>query len=186
MPVEFIGANPNVTLLRGQDRAGFVSLWEAEWSIRGPGVAVLAWTDGEEQVRLLTPEFALGSWLAETFSRHFPELSGLPDIGEPVECEVREWRITADYVRARVTAEDGSRVAVSIGQPFASRPGQVSDWELGDACWTMTNLLTFCTDATLEVDDARVFGRATVNEDDEQPTSTAFIATHETWTRQLP
>ncbi|WP_129668897.1 hypothetical protein [Phytoactinopolyspora endophytica] len=184
MPVEFIGANPNVTLFRGPAKAGFVSLWEAEWSVRGPGVAVLAWIDGDPQVRLLTPEFGLGTWLADTFSRHFPELSDLPEIGEPVECEVREWRVTSDHVRARVTGEDGSRVAVSIGQPFAARPGHVVDWELGDARWTLTNLQTFCMDATLEVDDARVLGRAVVNEDGDRPISTAFIATHETWTRQ--
>ncbi|AYY11674.1 hypothetical protein EF847_01965 [Actinobacteria bacterium YIM 96077] len=183
MPIEFIGANPNVTLFRGQAKAGFVSLWEAEWSVRGPGVAVLAWVEGDTSVRLLTPEFALGAWLADTFSRHFPELADLPEVGEPVECEIREWRITNEHVRARVTGEDGSRVGVTIAQPFASRPVVVTDWQLGDSLWTLTNLLTFCTDATLEIDDARVLGRAVVSEDGEKPTSTAFIATHETWTR---
>lgn len=184
MPVEFIGANPNVTLLRGETKAGFVSLWEAEWSVRGPGIAVLAWAEGDESVRLLTPELGLGTWLADTFSQHFPELTGLPEIGDPVDCEVREWRITNEHVRARVTGEDGSRVAVTIGQPIASRPGHVAGWKLGATQWTLTNLLTFCADATLEIDDARVLGRTSVNEDDqERPTSTAFIATHETWTR---
>lgn len=184
MPVEFIGANPSVTLLRGEAKAGFVSLWEAEWSVRGPGIAVLAWAEGDESVRLLTPELSLGVWLASTFSRHFPSLSGLPEVGEPIDCEIREWRITNEHVRARVTGEDGSRVAVTIGQPIATRPRYDADWKLGSTQWRMTNLLTFCADAMLEIDDARVLGRTSLSEDDEdRPTSTAFIATHETWTR---
>lgn len=183
MPVDFVGANPNVTLFRGEAKAGFVSLWEAEWSIRGSGVAVLAWVEGDEAVRLLTPELDLGSWLAGTFSRYFPELSDLPEIGSPVSCEVREWWVTGEHVRTRVTGDDGSRVAATIGQPLATRPGHVADWKLGPTHWTMTNLLTFCSDATVEIDDARVLGRAMVSEDNDRPTSTAFIATHETWTR---
>lgn len=184
MPVEFIGANPTVTLFRGQAKAGFATLWEAEWSIRGPGVAVLAWVEGDPTVRLLTPEFALGAWLVDTFAQHFTELADLPEIGEPIECEVREWWITSEHVRAKVTGEDGSRVGVSLGQPFAIRPGHVSGWQLGWASWMMTTLVSYCTDATLEVDDARVLGRAVVNENDELPTSSAFIATHATWTRE--
>ncbi|HEU0041156.1 MAG TPA: hypothetical protein VFQ15_02285, partial [Jiangellaceae bacterium] len=86
MAVEFVGANPCATLLRGEARAGFVSLWEAEWSTHGPGFAVLTWVDGDEVVRVLSPDPKLGGWLAHTFSRHFPELSGLPPVSEPVEC----------------------------------------------------------------------------------------------------
>jgi hypothetical protein len=56
MPVEFIGANPCATLMRADSRAGFVSLWEAEWSVQGSGLAVLAWVDGDDVVRLLTPD----------------------------------------------------------------------------------------------------------------------------------
>jgi hypothetical protein len=181
--VEFIGANPNVTLFRGEAKAGFVSLWQADWSVRGPGVAVLAWVEGDDTVRLLTPEPSLGGWLAHAFSRHFPEMSGLPGIGDPVHCEIREWRITAEHVRAKVTGEDGSRVAATISQPLATRPGHVVDWQLGPSPYTLTNLLTFCADATLEIDDARVLGRTVVTGDEDQPTSSAFIATHETWTR---
>ncbi|NED98427.1 hypothetical protein G1H11_24310 [Phytoactinopolyspora alkaliphila] len=184
MPVEFIGANPNVTLRRGEAIAGFVSLWEADWSVRGPGVAVLAWAEGDTRVRLLTPEPSLGTWLTGTFSRYFPELSELPEIAEPIECEVREWRISADHVRAKVTGEDGTRVGVTISQPFTTRPGHVTGWELGSATWTLSNLLSFCTEATVEIDEARVLGRVSVDEHGEKPSSTAFIATHETWTRE--
>ncbi|PSL05203.1 hypothetical protein CLV30_10469 [Haloactinopolyspora alba] len=183
MPVEFIGANPGATLFRAESRAGFVSLWEAEWSVRGPGVAVLAWVDGDEAVRLLTPDRELGSWLAETFTRHFPELDGLPEIAEPVDCDVLDWQIGHDSARARVLGSDGSSVIAAISKPMQSRPGLALRWRLGAASWTLTNLLTFCTDATLEVDGARVLARPEINGDGEQPHSSAFIATHETWTR---
>ena len=41
VPVAFIGANPCVTLLDDGTRTGFVSLWEAEWSVHGAGRAAL-------------------------------------------------------------------------------------------------------------------------------------------------
>lgn len=183
MPVEFIGANPSATLMRGEARAGFVSLWEAEWSVRGSGVAVLAWVDGDETVRLLTPDAELGGWLADTFSRHFPEFAELPEIGEPVDCDVIEWHIGQEYARVKVAGEDGSSIIALISRPVEIRPGQAPAMLLGDVQWTLTNLLTFCTDATLEVDGARVLGRPEISADGERSRSTAFIATHETWTR---
>ena len=182
MPVEFVGANPCATLVRGSSRVGFVSLWEAEWSVHGSGLAVLAWVDGDDTVRLLTPDVTLGSWLATTFSRHFPEFEGLPDIGEPIECEVREWQIGPSSARANVIGADASHVIATMGRSVATRPAHVADWELGEVSWTLTNLLTYCGDATLEVDGARVLGRPVISGDGSRLTSTAFIATHETWT----
>lgn len=183
MPVEFIGANPVATLFRADTRAGFVSLWEAEWSTYGPGTAVLAWVEGDDSVRLLTPDADLGRWLTGTFSRHFPELDGLPEIAEPVDCDIAEWHVGPESARARVFGADGSSVIAAISKPMRSRPGQATEWRLGDATWTLTNLLTFCTDATLEVDGARVLARPVVEGGADDPTSSAFIAVHETWTR---
>lgn len=183
MAVEFVGANPSATLLRGSARAGFVSLWEAEWSTHGPGFVLLTWVDGDDAVRLLTPDPALGGWLAETFSQYFPELEELPAVGDPVECQVDEWQIGPDVARVRVSGTDGSSVAATISRPIGTRPGEVIDWQLGPARWSMTNLLTFCADATLEVDGARVLGRPEIANVDGRPTSTAFIATHETWSK---
>ncbi|TDD95283.1 hypothetical protein [Jiangella asiatica] len=186
MPVEFIGANPCATLKRGDARAGFVSLWEAEWSVQGAGLALLAWVDGDDQIRLLTPDATLGSWLAETFSRYFPELDGLPEIAEPVDCDIVEWHIGSENARAKVVGADGSRVIATISRPVETRPGQAVAWQLGGVPWTLTNLLTFCTDATLEVDGARVLGRPEVTGNGGRAHSTAVIATYETWTRNAP
>ncbi|WP_298331045.1 hypothetical protein [Haloactinopolyspora sp.] len=183
MSVEFIGANPAATFYRAQTRAAFVSLWEAEWSVHGPGVAVLAWVDGDEAVRLLTPDPALGQWLGDTFSRYFPELDGLPPIADPVFCDVIDWHIHSDSARVRVAGADGSSVIAALTKPLESRPGHVEGWKLGDTAWTLTNLLTFCADATLEVDGARVLARPEITGGGEAPLSSAFIATHETWTR---
>lgn len=182
MPVEFIGANPCATLMRGESRAGFVSLWEAEWSVHGSGFAVMAWVDGDNMVRLLSPDAELGSWLADTFSRHFSELEGLPKIADPVDCDIVEWHIGTEHARVRVAGSDGSSVIAAISKPLQTRPGQAVNWLLGDVSWTLTNLLTFCADATLEVDGARVLGRPEVSGTGDRPQSTALIATHETWT----
>lgn len=183
MPVEFIGSNPCATLLRGESRVGLVSLWEAEWSVHGSGVAVLTWVDGDDAVRLLTPDLELGGWLAATFSAHFPELDGLPPVADPVACEVREWTIGPATARANVVSADAGSVVAMIGRALLTRPGHVADRQLGDTSWTLTNLLSFCADATLEVDGARVLGRPKVDGTGEHLTSTAFVATHETWTR---
>jgi hypothetical protein len=182
MGVEFIGANPCATLMRGSRRVGFVSLWDAEWSTHGTGMAVLAWADGDDAVRLLATDADLGTWLADTFSRHLPELEGLPHIDGIVDCEVREWRVDAGGARADVLGADGSRVAATISRGAVTRPGFVSPCRLGGATWTLTNLLTFCVDATLEVDGARVLGRPELSGANDDLTSTAFVATHETWT----
>lgn len=183
MPVEFIGSNPCATLWRGESRVGFVSLWEAEWSSHGPGLAVLAWVDGADSVRLLSPDLELAGWLAGTFSRHFPELEGLPPIGDPVECEVVEWQVRPASARVDVVGVDSSRVVASISGALVTRPGHIPDWTLGETAWTLTNLLSFCADATLEVDGARVLGRAETTGGAADLTSSAFVATYETWTR---
>lgn len=181
VPVAFIGANPCVTLLDDGTRTGFVSLWEAEWSVHGAGRAALVWRAGDAAVRLLTPDPRLGQWLAGTFSRHFPELDGLPDIAEPVDCEIAGWRVEVDTVRAELRGRDGSTVAASIGGALQTRPAHVPRWRLGDVPWTLTNLLTFCADAALEIDGSPVPGAASVTTAGGRVQSSAFIATHETW-----
>ncbi len=186
MAVEFIGANPCATLMRGARRVGFVSLWDAEWSTYGSGMVVLAWADGDDAVRLLATDADLGTWLADTFSRHLPEMDGLPQIDGVVDCEVREWHVDAGGARADLLGADGSRVAATINRAAVTRPGLVPSWRLGSATWTMTNLLTFCVDATLEIDGARVLGRPELSGADDDLTSTAFLATHETWTLLEP
>ncbi|HEX6338570.1 MAG TPA: hypothetical protein VFZ85_16565, partial [Jiangellaceae bacterium] len=57
-------------------------------------------------------------------------------------------------------------------------------FQLGDVQWTLTNLLTFCADAFITVGGTPIDGQPAIIQDGAQTRSTAFIATHETWTRR--
>lgn len=184
MSVELIGANPIVTLTNQGERVAVASMWDVAWSTHGAGRAVLVWTDGDESIRLLTPHEHLGGWLAQTFNRHFPEFEGLPEIAGPIDCDITEWHIELHRARLEVVASDGLRVTISISRPVQTRPGYAHSFQLGDLQWTLTNLLTFCADAVITVGGTPIDGQPAIIQDGPRTQSTAFIATHETWTRR--
>jgi hypothetical protein len=178
-----IGANPIAALTNRGERVAVVSMWDVAWSTHGAGRAVLVWVGGDESIRLLTPHEHLGSWLAQTFNRHFPEFEGLPEIAAPIGCRITEWLIQPDRARLDVVASDGLRVTTSISRPVQTRPGYAHTFQLGDVPWMLTNLLTFCADAVIMVGGKPVEGNPTISQDGPFTRSTAFIATHETWIR---
>lgn len=55
--------------------------------------------------------------------------------------------------------------------------------QLGPVHWALTNLPTFCGHAALKIDGRPVAGSPDTSATDGKVQSTAFIATHETWTR---
>ncbi|WP_199041700.1 hypothetical protein [Glycomyces salinus] len=183
MTVELIGSNPMATLVKDGRRNAIVSIWDVAWSARGSGRAVVAWAEGDPAVRLVTSDQSLGRWLGETFTRHFPEFEGLPPIADPVECRFTEWLIEPTRARVEAVATGHGRIAASIGDPVGTRPAHVRDFPLGEPGWTLTNLLTFCAEARIELDGEPVEGGPEVTSDDHRTSSTAFIAVHETWTR---
>jgi len=184
MSVELIGANPIATLTNRGERVAVVSMWDVAWSTHGAGRAVLVWVGGDESIRLLTPHEHLGSWLAQTFNRHFPEFEGLPEIADPIDCDITEWLIEPARARLDVVASDGLRVTTSISGPVQTRPGYAPTFQLGDLPWTLTNLLTFCADAVVMVGGTPIEAQPAISQDGPWTRSTAFIATHETWTRR--
>jgi hypothetical protein len=97
-----IGANPIAALTNRGERVAVVSMWDVAWSTHGAGRAVLVWVGGDESIRLLTPHEHLGSWLGQTFNRHFPEFEGLPEIADPIDCDITEWLIEPDRARWRL------------------------------------------------------------------------------------
>ncbi len=183
MSVELVGANPIATLMVGSERHGVLSMWDVAWSVQGHGRAVLTWTTNDDAVRLYSPDPELGSWLATTFNRYFPEFAGLPPIGQPVDCTFTAWELGQDRAHFEVAASDGPTVVGSISKPLQTRPGYDPAMRLGPAQWALTNLLTFCDHAVLEVDGKPVAGRPSTGTTDGKVHSTAFIATHETWVR---
>lgn len=183
MAVVLIGANPMATLTQEDRRTAIVSIWEVDWSVHGPGRAVFAWREGDPAVRLLASDARLGVWLGETFTAHFPEFAGLPAIADPVEGRFTHWRIETERARIEAVGADGSRIAASIGAPVAARPAHVPNFPLAEPGWTLTNLLAFCAEARLDLDGEPAEGDTHVTHDGSRSRSTAFIATHETWTR---
>lgn len=186
MSVELIGSNPMATLKKDGRRSAIVSIWDVAWSARGSGRAVMAWAEGDPAVRLLASDRSLGRWLGETFTRHFPEFDGLPPIAEPIECRFTEWLIEPTQVRVQAVATDQQQITASIGDPVSIRPAHVRDFPLGEPGWTLTNLLTFCAGARIELDGEPIEGGPEVTSDDLRTSSTAFIAVHETWTHDQP
>src|SRR5262245_12604141 len=73
--VMLCGANPGVRLFEGGEVSAYASVWVVDWSECGAGSAIVLWHQGN--VRVLTGEPELGSWLEREFTRHFPEAEGL-------------------------------------------------------------------------------------------------------------
>jgi hypothetical protein len=65
MSVVLTGANPGVLLRDDGDVTAFASVWQVDWSERGPGRAIVLWHAG--RVRLLSRDPAL-AFLAVTES----------------------------------------------------------------------------------------------------------------------
>jgi len=114
--VLLFGANPGLTLAGGGRTVAFASAWRVDWSVRGPGTALVLWHDG--RVRVLTEAPELGRWLAEAFVRHFPEVEGLP-WPEP-EVSLAAVRLELDHAAGlRASAGDVELEITGAGPPRA-------------------------------------------------------------------
>src|SRR5699024_3115642 len=74
--VVLVGANPGIRLFDGDTVTAFASVWRVDWSTHGSGTAIITWH--RDEVDLYTDVPALGRWLERYFTRHFPEVEGLP------------------------------------------------------------------------------------------------------------
>jgi hypothetical protein len=175
MTVMLTGANPGVLLRDGGAVTAFASVWQVDWSEHGAGPAIVLWHDG--RVRLLGPDPALAEWLADTFVRHFGEVDGLP--WEPVAAERAEVELDLDLGRGLV-AKAGD-VTVEISGVLDRRPFAMSGLTLGSVEYALSNIYAPCRTARITVAGAVVPGAPEVDPDG--PSSTAFLATTESWTR---
>ncbi|MCC5579508.1 hypothetical protein IMZ11_28145 [Microtetraspora sp. AC03309] len=166
MSIRLIGANPGLTVSDGGRRVAFASVWRADWSQAGSGRAVVLWHEG--RTRALGPDPTLALWLAEEFTRHFPEVAGLhwpePEVTvAPVDMDLD---LTAGL---RASAAD---VTVTIdGPPLERRACRVEDFDLGGIPHLLTNVYMPCPAGTLAVGGVPVAGDATH----------AFLADAEVW-----
>jgi hypothetical protein len=175
MTVMLTGANPGVLLREAGAVTAFASVWQVDWSEHGSGPAIVLWHDG--RVRLLGPDPELAAWLADTFVRHFGEVDGLPWEAGPAE----RTGVELDLDLGRGLVAKGGDVTVQIEGVLDRRPFAMSGLTLGGVEYALSNVYAPCRTARITVGGSAVPGAPEVNE--QEPSSTAFLAVVESWTR---
>ncbi|MCP2328808.1 hypothetical protein HDA40_007315 [Hamadaea flava] len=167
MSVRFIGANPGMTVRDGERLLAFASVWRVDWSERGSGLALVLWHAGTTKVVSASPE--LGGWLAEEFTRHFPEVRGQqwPD-PEVVDAPVA-WHQELS-VGLRASAAD---VTVEILQPKDRRLVRDETFDLGGTPHLLSTVYMPCAVGMLTVGGTAVTGE-----------THAYLADAEVWCTQ--
>jgi len=176
--IVLVGANPGVLLRdeNGQPTA-FASLWIVEWSPRGAGTALIL-ADGN-RVRVLAESVELGGWLGDYFTRHFPEMASF---GWPApEPELVPAEVDLDLERGLVASVGD--VALTFDGVLDRRIIDVDGIELAGVPHRLRNVYLPCERATIRVGDAVLPGSPQVGRDDDGPSSSAFLAVAEVWTR---
>jgi hypothetical protein len=175
MTVVLTGANPGVLLRDAGAVTAFASVWQVDWSERGAGRAIVLWHAG--RVRLLGPDLELAEWLADTFVRHFGEVDGLPWEPAPAECT----EVDLDLDLGRGLVAKAADVTVEVADVLDRRPFAMSALTLGGVDYALANVYAPCRTARITVGGAAVPGTPEV--DASEPSSTAFLAVCESWTR---
>jgi hypothetical protein len=164
MSVLLVGANPGLTVTRDGATVAFVSAWRVDWSAHGAGRAIVLWHEGRTSVVTATP--VLGRWLADTFTRHFPEVEGLP-WPEP---EVTDAPVALGLDLAAGCTATGGGIAVELSGPSGHRLITVDRFQ--DRDLNLSTVYAKCAAGTLTVDGRQVAG-----------TAAGFVADAEVWTR---
>jgi hypothetical protein len=175
VPILLYGANPAVSLFTPDQPdvpVAFACVWRVDWSTHGPGEALLLCYDGAP--RLVTPAPDLGRWLANDFTRHFPELEGLA-WSEPV-VTVAPVRIESDPAEG-VRAE-GADIRMEITGPL-DRRAYTTDSFPGNG-FGLSNVYAPCRDGAVWLAGQRIPGAPLVTEAP-RISSTAFLADAEVW-----
>jgi len=174
MPVVLVGANPGVLLLDGGQPTAFASVWQVDWSAYGSGPVLVLVHDG--RMRVLTPDPALGRWVAMAFVRHFGEAQQLPwDAPSYEEVDVTLELDLADGLAARA-----ADVEVEL-RGVLSREAVEYPVDLGGTSHRMTAVYAPCSRARITVAGEVVPG-APLLQDGPPLSSSAFLAVAEVWT----
>ncbi|OLF14213.1 hypothetical protein BLA60_03475 [Actinophytocola xinjiangensis] len=175
MTVLLCGANPAVRLFDGDDVTAFASVWTVDWSVHGPGRAIVLWHDG--RVRVLADDPTLGGWLERAFVRHFPEAAGLP-WPEPTP-ERAEVTVDLD-LRDGLSARAGD-VAVTVSGALAVRTFETDAFPLDGVPHALRLVLAPAADASVTIGGTPVAGAVRREGGAERPSSSAFLTTAEVW-----
>ncbi|MBV1851312.1 hypothetical protein [Catellatospora tritici] len=180
MSVRLMGANPGLTLFdESGERVAFASVWRVDWSERGSGTALVVWHDGA--VRVVTEDAPLGRWLAADFTRHFPEVAGLP---WPDPAVIRA-QVDLDYDLSAGMVARAAGTVVEITTPLDRRLIQAPDFDLGGVAHLLSTVYIPCATGVLTIDGATVAGAPRLTREP-QVSSSAFLADAEVWSRTRP
>ncbi|MGH3662835.1 MAG: hypothetical protein ACRDT8_19425 [Micromonosporaceae bacterium] len=183
--VILVGANPGVRLFDDNgDVVGYASVWLVDWSTHGKGEVIVVWHNG--QVRVLSPDPELAYWLTQDFTRHFPEVKGLPwPEPKPDHSELRveraEVSVSLDPYHGMVaSARD---VTVKMSGTLDRRVYATDSFDLGGAPHGLSLVLIPTMNGSIMVQRDYVPGNVLIERDRERPSSSAFLAIAEVWRR---
>ncbi|GIH08128.1 hypothetical protein Rhe02_61950 [Rhizocola hellebori] len=164
MDIRFVGANPGLTITDGERRLAFASVWRADWSERGSGRAIVCWHN--ERTRVVATNTELGRWLAGEFTRHFPEVQGLP-WPEP-EITLAPVRLELDLATGMTASAGG--IEVEIHDPTDRRLFTTDDFDLGGVAHSLSTVVMPCSSGSLTIAGTQIKGQVK-----------AFLADAEVW-----
>ncbi|MGO1166009.1 MAG: hypothetical protein ACTMHL_05265 [Janibacter sp.] len=175
--VVLVGANPGFQLFDGDRVTAYVSAWRVDWSPHGSGTAVIRWQDDE--VHLYSSRPRLARWLERDFTRHFPEVEGLP--WPPPVVHRTPAHIDIDMATgARIRAGD---VSVRMGDVRDRRSFTTDDFPLGAVDHSLHLVLGPCFEGRGRVGGSMMEGEIVTSGTPERPGSSAFITEAEVWRR---
>lgn len=177
MTVLLMGANPGVRLYAADGDEvpeAYASAWRVDWSVRGAGNALVLWRAGVP--RVISDSAPLGEWLAAAFTRHFPEVRGLP---WPTP-EVTTAPVTYESDLTNGVRVSGADVQLEITEPLQRGLVRVDDFDLGGTPHLLSTVLMPCRQAALRVGGTPVPGLPRVTTSP-RVSSSAFIADAEVW-----
>lgn len=174
MPVLLVGANPAISLFDGDRVTAFACVWVADWSVRGTGTAVILWHDGT--VRVLGENAALAAWLERDFTRHFPEVAGLPWPEPRVEVTPVKLDLDLEHMRA-----EAGNIVIEAGDVLGRRTYATDEFDLGGVHHGLSLVLAPAATASIRVDGTELAGEVRVGGTPERPSSSAFLTLAEVW-----
>jgi hypothetical protein len=174
--VKIIGANPIVRLFDGDEVTAAVSVWTVDWSVKGSGDVVVAWHDGDVQVIGLNTELA--RWLAEDFTRHFPEFADLPWS----DATVLPLPVAIDIDLASGMSVMAGDVAVRTSTTMGCRQFSTDTFDVGGIDFGLTMVIAPQREAAVSVRGLPVPGEPRLSGTAQRPSSSAFLTAAEVWT----
>ncbi|HEX5598089.1 MAG TPA: hypothetical protein VFX61_19055 [Micromonosporaceae bacterium] len=170
-----MGANPGVSLFEGDRLTTFASVWIVGWSERGNGRAIVLWHN--DSVRVIATDQALGYWLSQYFTRHFPEVVGVP-WPEPT---VERANVTAELDLASGLEAKARDVTVRMSGVLHRRTVGTDEFDLDGVPHSLSLLLAPMESARVTVGGWQLPGEVQLGGTPERPASSAFMAEAEVW-----